>query len=102
MRRSVANRYGPSAVDEQQRKLLRRREQNVRRIAALALALRCRRVAGARLDADRQAHLRDRLFEIARDVDRERLQRRDVERVQAAARGECCGRSRRDSALSRL
>ena len=70
---------------EQQRKLLRRREQDVRRIAALALALRGRRVAGAGLDADRQRHLGDRRFEIARDVDRERLERGDVERVQAAA-----------------
>ena len=39
---------------EQQRQLLRRRQQNFRRIAALALALRGRRIAGARLDADRQ------------------------------------------------
>ena len=42
---------------EQQRQLLRRGEQDVRRIAALALALRGRRVAGAGLDADRQPHL---------------------------------------------
>ena len=68
---------------EQQRELLRRGQQNVGRIAALARALRDRRVAGAGLDPDRQAHLGDRRFEVARDVDRERLQRRDVERVQA-------------------
>ena len=71
---------------EQQRELLGRGEQDVGRIAALALALRDRRVAGAGLDADRQPHLGDRPLEIARDVDRERLQRRDVERVQAAVR----------------
>ena len=69
---------------EQQRELLGRGEQDVGRIAALALALRDRRVAGARLEADRQSHLGDRTFEIARDVDRERLERRDVEGVQAA------------------
>ncbi len=69
---------------EQQRQLLRRRQQNLRRIAALALALRGRRVAGAGLDADRQLHFGDRRFEIARDIDGERLQRRNVERVQAA------------------
>ena len=68
---------------QQQRQLLRRGQQDVRRIAALALAFRCRRVAGAGLDADRQAHLADRRFEVARDIDGERLQRRDVERVQA-------------------
>ena len=69
---------------EQQRKLLRRGEQDVRRITALALPFRGRRVAGAGLDPDRQPHFGDRRFEVARDVDRERLQRRDVERVQAA------------------
>ena len=67
-----------------QRELLGRGEQDVRRVAALALALRGRRVAGAGLDADRQAHLGDRRLEVARDVDRERLERRDVERVQPA------------------
>ena len=69
---------------QQQRELLRRRQQNLRRIAALALALRGRGVAGAGLDADRQPHLGDRRFEIARDVDRERLERRDVKRMQPA------------------
>ena len=83
-RRSEPNRNGASSRGEQQRELLGRGEQDVGRIAALALALRGRRVAGARLDADRQRHLGDRAFEIARDVDRERLERRDVERVQAA------------------
>ena len=57
--------------------------------------LRHRRVAGAGLDPDRQPHLGDRRLEIARDVDRQRLQRRDVERVQAAACAGCCGRWRR-------
>ena len=44
-----------------------------------------RRVAGAGLDADRQAHLGDRRLEVARDVDGERLQGRDVEGVEARA-----------------
>ena len=79
---------------EQQRQLLRRGQQDVGRIAALALALRCGRVAGAGLDADRQAHLGDRRFEVARDVDGERLERRDVERVQAALAAACRGRWR--------
>ncbi len=80
---------------QQQRELFRRGEQDVRRIAALTRALRHRRVAGAGLDPDRQTHFGDRRFEIARDVDRERLQRRDVERVQAAERAGCFGRWRR-------
>ena len=66
---------------EQQRHLLGRGEQNIRRIEFLALPLVDRRVAGARLQPDRQPHLGDRRFEVAVDVDRERLQRRDVERV---------------------
>ena len=79
----VAEQIGRVGAGQQQRQLLGRGEQDVGRIAALALALRGRRVAGAGLDADRQAHLADRRFEVARDVDGERLQRRDVERVQA-------------------
>ena len=58
---------------EQQGQLFRRRQQNIGRIAALALALRYRGVAGAGLDPDRQAHLGNRYFQIARDVDRERF-----------------------------
>ena len=54
------------------------------RIAALTLAFRGGGIAGARLDADRQLHLRHRLLEVARNVDRQRLQRRDVERMQSA------------------
>ena len=69
---------------EQERQLFRRRQQNIRRIAPLALALRGRRVAGAGLDADRQPHFRNRRFEVARDIDCERLERRNVERVQPA------------------
>ena len=70
---------------QQQRQLLGRGEQDVRRIAPLPLPPRHRRVAGAGLDLDRQPHLGDRRFQIARDIDRERLQRRDVEGVEAAA-----------------
>ena len=68
---------------EQQRKLLRRGEQNVGWIPALALALGCGCVAGARFEPDSQAHLLDRNFQVARDVDRKRLQRRNVQSVQA-------------------
>ena len=39
---------------------------------------------------DRQAHLRDRRFEIARDVDGERLERRNIERVDAACADAGC------------
>ena len=69
---------------QQQRQLLGRGEQDVRRIAPLPLPPRHRRVAGAGLDLDRQPHLGDRRLQIARDVDRQRFQRRDVEGVQAA------------------
>ena len=69
---------------QQQRQLLGRGEQDVRRIAPLPLPPRHRRIAGAGLDLDRQPHLGNRRLQIARDVDRERLQRRDVEGVEAA------------------
>ncbi len=67
---------------EQQRELLGGGEEDVGRIAALPDALGGRGVAGARLDADRQAHLRDRLVEVAGDIDRQRLERGKIERVQ--------------------
>ncbi len=69
---------------DQQRDLLGRGEQDVGRMAALPRALRHRRVAGAGLDPHVEAHLGHRPLEVARDVDRERLERRDVERVQVA------------------
>src|SRR5581483_10457572 len=51
---------------------------------ALAKPPALRRVAGAALRAYRQLHLGDRQLEIAPDVGRQRLERRDVERVQLA------------------
>ena len=89
-RRRPAEEIRRVGAGAEQRELLRRGEQDVGRIVALALALRRRRVAGAGLDADGQAHLGDRALQVALDVDRERLQRRDVERVQTLAdvRGE--------------
>ena len=50
---------------------------------ALALALGRRRIAGPRFHADIETHLADRVFEIARNVDRQRLERRHIERMQA-------------------
>ena len=41
-----------------------------------------RRIAGARFQAHAEVHLAHRRFEIARDVGRQRFQRRNVERVQ--------------------
>ena len=69
---------------QQQRQLFRRGQQNVRRIAPLPLPPRHRRVAGTGLDPDRQPHLGNRRLQIARDIDRQRLQRRDVEGVETA------------------
>ena len=71
---------------DQQRQLFGRGEQNVGRVDLLALPLVRRGVAGAGLDGHRQLHLADRLAEIALDVDGQRLERRDVERVDAAMR----------------
>ena len=68
---------------EQQRQLLRRGQQDVGRIAALSLPLGGGRVAGAGLQAHGEAHLAHRDFQVAGDIDGQRLQRRDVEGVQA-------------------
>jgi hypothetical protein len=69
---------------QDQRELLGRGEQDVRRIAVLALALRGGRVATAGLDADWQSHFGDWPLQVTRDINGERLQRRDVEGVQPA------------------
>ena len=64
-----------------QSELFRRGQQDVRWMGPLTLALGGRGVAGPRLDAQVQPHLLDRDHEIARDIDRERFQRRDIDRV---------------------
>ncbi len=74
------------AIGDQQRQLLGRGEQDVGGRELLALALALRRIAGARLDADGQAHLADRLHQVALDINRERLERRDIKRVDALKR----------------
>ena len=73
-------------VGDHQRQTFRRGHQDVRRVRPLPPPLGFGGVAGARLGADGQPHLRDGVFQIALDVHRERLQRRDVERVQPVAR----------------
>jgi len=56
----------------------------MRRIATLALALGSGRIAGTGFDPNGQAHFGDGRFEIARDVDGKRLERRYIECVQPA------------------
>jgi hypothetical protein len=71
-------------IAEQQRQRLRRGHQQVGRPLALAQPPALRRVAGPALGAHRQLHLGDRRLEVAADVGGQRLQGRDVERVQLA------------------
>jgi hypothetical protein len=71
---------------EQQSQLLGRRQEDVGRIDPLALALRHRGVARSRLDAHAEPEIGDRAAEVTLDVDGQRLQRRDVERVEARPR----------------
>src|SRR5690606_16330426 len=68
----------------QQGQLLRRCQEDIRRRKFLTLALVCGRIAGSCLDGNVELHLFDRLAEIALDVDRQRLERRNVERVDAS------------------
>ena len=71
---------------QQHRKAFRRGQQDVRRLDTLARAAVGGRVAGARLDRYRQPHLLDRPRQVARDVGGQRLQRADVQRVDAGTR----------------
>ena len=94
----IAPRALPGA---EQGQLLGRGEQDVRRLDPLALAARDAGVAGARLGLDRQAHLGDRRHQVAFDVDRQGLQRRDVEGVDAGAAALRGGRSASSIRLGR-
>jgi hypothetical protein len=69
-------------IAQQQRQRLRRGHQEIGRPFALAQAAALRRVAGAALGTHRQLHLGKRLFEVPADVGRQRLEGRDVERMQ--------------------
>ncbi len=80
---------------QQQRELLRRGQQDVRRRGTLALALGDRGVAGARLDREPQRQVGGGDAQVALDVDGQRLERRDVERVQPLARSIAAPRRRR-------
>ena len=71
-------------IGQQQRQGFRRRHQDVRRPPALAGALGVGRVAGPGLAAYVERHLAHRRLQVARDIDGERLERRDIERMQAA------------------
>src|SRR5690349_18865463 len=77
-----AKHVGCVGACEKQRELLRRCEEDVGGIPALALALGCGRIAGARFEPDIQTHLAHRTLQVARNVDRKRLQRRYVQSVQ--------------------
>ena len=66
---------------QHQRDLLGCGEQDVGRQLALTRAPRRRRVAGPRLQRDGKLHLRDGIAEVPRNIDGERLQRRDIKCV---------------------
>ena len=73
-------------VRQQQAQALRRRQQDLRRADSLARLAVGRGVAGAGFDADGEAHFLDRRQQIALNIDRQGLQRRDVEGVEAFGR----------------
>ena len=76
----IAKQIGRIGMAQEQRDLLRRCQQDMRRAYALALAARDGCVAGTRLGPDFKSHLVDGLREVARNVGSERLERRHVER----------------------
>ncbi len=71
-------------VGEQKRQGLGRREQKIGRMAPHPRPPVLRRVAGPCRMGDRQLHLGERCLEVAGDVGRERLERRDVEGMETA------------------
>ncbi len=73
-------------VREQQRHLLRRGHQNVRRVVALSLPPRRGRIAGPRLERNVETHLLDRRAQVACDIDGQGFQRRYVKRVNSRCR----------------
>ena len=73
-------------IGEQQAEAFGRGQQNLRRSHPLPRLAVGRRVAGPRLDPDIEAHLVKRAEQIALHIDRQRLQRRNIERVQAFSR----------------
>ncbi len=77
---------------EQQRKLLGRGEQDVRRMASLPLPPGGGRVAGAGLQPHVQRHFPDGNFQVARNVNRQRLERGDVQCVEASSFSPLAGR----------
>jgi len=72
-------------VAQQQGELLRRRKQHIGRAHPLALPFADRGVRCSRLDAHRKLHFLDGCQQVARNVDRERLERGNIERVQTGA-----------------
>lgn len=77
-----------SVPGTEQRQLLGRGQQDVRRVLALALLLRLFGVAGTAFDMDVQPDLADRRHQIALNISGQRLQRRQIKRMHAAARPE--------------
>ena len=73
-------------IGQQQRKRLRRGQQNVRRIGPLPRLAIGRRIAAAHLDPQRQAKLCNRSQQIALNVMGQRLERGNIQRVQALGR----------------
>jgi hypothetical protein len=73
-------------VGEHQGQRLGRRQQDMRRVGALAGALGRAGVAGPVLDPDLQTQIGYRPGEVTGDVRRQRLQGRDVERMQPRRR----------------
>src|SRR5439155_21629727 len=73
----------PRLRGQHQEERLRRRDQDVRRVAKLPLPLLLRRVAGANGNGQLRLQAGERPAQVALDVVVERLQRRDVEQPQS-------------------
>jgi hypothetical protein len=92
--RAQVREHGPGALlRQQQRQTFGGGQQDIGRHVPLAGAGARRRIARAGLDADGEAHRVDRLRQVAGDIGRERLERADIEGVNAG-QGRALGRRR--------
>ena len=79
----IAEDFRGLGIGQHQGQAFGRRQQNRGRIDALTPPPRRGRVAGPVLDADFQRHIGNRAVEIARNIDRQRLQGGHVKRMEA-------------------
>ena len=78
--------FGGLWLGQQKREAFRRSQQDMRRGGALSRAAIGRRVTRAGFNANGQRHIANRRHQIARNIHRQGLERRDIKRMQPVTR----------------